>query len=435
MVHVETPVTAAVRPHTSSAPGVEPASPPPATGRPPRLGMVRHLAQFEWIYVPLAIFGLARLLSGIALSWASRFQTAVPANGATWDHTIYFGLHEAPPDPGFLGVATNWDGQWYEWLATAGHLQSTDPSSAASWAWAFPPGYPWVVRGVMQLTHLGFAPAAVLTSTVSGALAMVLLYRLLRGRMGSWPAAVGVATTSFFVSSPLLGVAYSESLGLLLVIVILGLVGRGRWWSAVPFVIALALVRVITPPLAIVALLTTLHGCRRRGRPPAGDLVPPAVFAIASLVGPLIWPTSARLLLRGDGSGVGRVSGALDGNPLGWFGAFYAVSPVLLILLLATVASLWRVMRDPGDRLWGTAVGTWGWAYPLFVLIGTGPTTGIVRYLLLAFPLGLPLAVTTRHLTRGARAGLLVPVCLLLLLGQVLWIRHSFIVAPYGTTP
>ena len=204
MGYAQTPVTAAARPHPSSGRSTDLRRHPVLGPWLPR-GAARHLARHEWLYVPLVIFGLARLLSGIALSWGSTFQTAVPDNGATWDHTIYFGLHEAPPDPGFLGVATNWDGQWYWGLATAGHLQSTDPSSAAAWAWAFPPGYPWVVRGVMLLTRLEFAPAAVLTSTIAGALAMVLLYRLVRARMGSWAAVVGVATTSFFVRLPCWG--------------------------------------------------------------------------------------------------------------------------------------------------------------------------------------------------------------------------------------
>ncbi len=130
-----------------------------------------------------------------------------------------------------------------------------------------------------------------------------------------------------------------------------------------------------------------------------------------------------------------RVSSALDAHPLGWFGAFYAASPMLLVLLLATAGLLWRVLRDPGGHLWGPAIGTWGWVYPLFVLVGTGPTTGIVRYLLLAFPLGLPLAAATRDTTRGARAGLLCLVCVLSVVGQILWIRYSFVVARGGVTP
>src|SRR5690606_30203783 len=90
-------------------------------------------------------------------------------------------------------------------------------------AWAFFPLYPGIVRLLSTVTGLGWTSVAPTLSLACGGAAMLVVHRLvartgrlLTARRPGLPLAT-VAVVSVFPSAPVLQVAYTESLALLLV--------------------------------------------------------------------------------------------------------------------------------------------------------------------------------------------------------------------------
>src|SRR5665647_2968030 len=69
------------------------------------------------IWLPLAIFILARLYGFVIIAFASRYQVALPSPA----HPGIYQFSAHPDSPGYLGLITNWDGQWFERIATNGY--------------------------------------------------------------------------------------------------------------------------------------------------------------------------------------------------------------------------------------------------------------------------------------------------------------------------
>jgi hypothetical protein len=61
------------------------------------------------IWLPLAIFILARIYGVAVITFASRYQVALPSP----DHPGIYQFSSHPDSPGYLGLITNWDGQWW----------------------------------------------------------------------------------------------------------------------------------------------------------------------------------------------------------------------------------------------------------------------------------------------------------------------------------
>src|SRR5450759_2330601 len=69
------------------------------------------------IWLPLTIFILARIYGFVIIAFASRYQVALPSP----DHPGIYQFSAHPDSPGYLGLITNWDGQWFERIATTGY--------------------------------------------------------------------------------------------------------------------------------------------------------------------------------------------------------------------------------------------------------------------------------------------------------------------------
>ena len=137
----------------------------------------------------------------------------------------------AGPDPGYLTVLGNWDGQWYGEIATNGYPSELprEDGEVIPNVWAFYPLFPYLVRLVMVLSHLPFEVAATLITMTAGAAAVLLLYRLVAPVGGHFNALTTVTALSFFPAAPVLQAAYADSLTLLLVVVCLTLLRDRRF--------------------------------------------------------------------------------------------------------------------------------------------------------------------------------------------------------------
>ena len=389
--------------------------------------------RLKGLWVPLAIYAATRLIDGALFAWGSRFQIATSRVAGSDPNSGHYVYQAERADPGYLGIATNWDGQWFQLIASEGYQPaSIDSGPVATRAWAFPPLYPKVVGWTMRATHWEFGLAAVSVSLLFGAIAMVLIFRLARPHVGDLGAAGLVALTCMFVSAPLLQVAYSESMGLALLAGVLLMLRRGSYWWATLGAIALSFTRLITPPLAIVAAACWLY--RRRTQQhevSAPQMTGLVTFIAVAVTGPFYW-TGLSTILRGTSEG-DRALALTTGYSAGYFGAFFSVTPVAALLPVAVAVLIIRIAWSERHN-WGIELSSWAAAYPVFILAVTPPTTGLIRYLLLAFPFGLALVGNHNSSTRR-RITMIIVACAILFLMQAAWVRFSFLLAPTAGLP
>ena len=393
------------------------------------------------IWLPLAIFALTRLYGVVVIAVAARHQVALPSP----DHPGIYQFTAHPDSPGYLGLITNWDGQWYERIATVGYRLPApgDPDAKdALNTFAFLPGFPMAVGALMAVTGLSFGLAATIVNLVAGGAAMVVMFALVERTAGRFAAVVAVLLTNSFVAAPLFQAAYSESISLLLVCTTLLLVARRHYgWALLP-VVLLSLTRLVTPPLAVVVIVHAVVRWRRRAQDPIRrwEVAAMAVLVVVSAASVSLWSTIASAITSGvkdTGARRGSVSTAVGAGRFGWFTNAYehigwiGVVGLALLAVLFVVQALSRV-----SRTWGVEVRTWFATYPIFLLFVAGVHTGTLRYLLLAFPLALLMIGSHEPGTiPRKRAALVVTVCVISLALQVFWVNHALVVTQLAGKP
>jgi hypothetical protein len=393
------------------------------------------------IWLPLAIFALTRIYGFVIIVLAARSQVALPSPA----HPGIYQFSAHPDSPGYLDLITNWDGQWYERIATLGyHLPAAGSPDAtdALWTFAFLPGFPMAVGAMMALTGLGFAVCVTVVNLVAGGLAMVVMFALVERTAGRFAAATVVLFTCCFVAAPLFQAAYSESIALLLVCTVLLLVARRHYAWAVVAVVLLSLTRLVTPPLAVVVIVHAVGRYRGRAQDPIHrrEVVAMSVLTVVSAASVSLWSTITSVITSGvktTGANRGNVTNAVAVGRFGWFTNAYehigwiGVFGLALLVVLFVVVAVSRLTRT-----WGIEVRTWFAIYPIFLLFVVGVHTGMFRYLLLAFPLALlmigspdPAAIPRR------RAALVVTVSVISLALQAPWVSHALVVTQFAGKP
>lgn len=400
--------------------------------RPIDAAPVRLLASARtWLlrwWVPLSIFAASRVVDTIFLAVAAQDQVAL-----TRTRLDYYVYDPTPADPGYLGIVSNWDAQWYRRIATDGYELPTPGASAADtrntlWTWAFPPAYPMLVRLVMSLTTLSFPIAATIVSCLAGAAAMILLYRLVHRTGGTFLATVTVLFSSFFISAPLLQIGYSESVALLFLVAALNLVADRHYLWASAAVLALSMTRIVTLPFLLVVLVHAYLRYRSEGafwRSRRGEAVSVAFLGFMSVFGLLSWMLLASLFI-GTKAGLARSAGQRS-LYLGWFEDAYHLfgvgGPVLMAVFLVLIALL---MLSRTGKAWAPELRAWSFAYPAFLFAMTPILPAVLRYLILTPTLPVMLAGTPRVATR--RNMIWVGVVLLVLVLCQRWYAANIIV-------
>jgi hypothetical protein len=247
-----------------------------------------------WWARVLVVFVLSRVVSTIALL---TFAGAQEANAWTL----------ASPDYG--SFATIWDGHWYYIIAAVGYH---DDGHVGENAWAFMPVYPFVVRGLMTLTGLPFATLAVVVSVACAAGTALLFYRLMRHSLPESTSLFAVVLFCVAPLSPLLQVAYAESMFLLLLCASLLLLVRRRYLTMLPVVLVMSFTRPGALPLALaIGLHGVLRWWRRHDDPfPARERVRVVAAAAATAAFGVAW-----LIVAGAVTGV---PGAYTETELAW---------------------------------------------------------------------------------------------------------------------
>jgi hypothetical protein len=388
------------------------------------------------------VYGVARALSAAIFVLVAATQEANPWTPAAPSYAQYTGRM--------------WDADWYRVISEQGYpggLPRAADGSVPQNAWAFFPLFPALVRWVTA-TGIGWDLAAPTLALLLGAAGMLVVHQVVAtavaddprgpGRtvpghepaVGSWVghlplAAVAVLAT--FASAPVLQVAYTESLALLLLATALWCLQHRHYLPAIPVVLALGLTRAVVLPLAVAVVAHAVSRWR------SADRWRIVALLAATLVGGLLWPVVVAVR-TGEVWAYTETQGAWRGRgeviPLvPWFDVarwlFGDLGLVVLVVLVAAavLAVVSRTMWMLGPELQG-----WTTGYFAYLLVVVEPGTSLLRFALLAFPVAAVLAgwALRRRSWRVWLAALLA----LGVVGQAGWIGLLWrLVPPAGWPP
>lgn len=334
-----------------------------------------------------------------------------------------------------------WDAEWYSFIAGFGYpaeLPRDGAGNVTTNQWAFMPLYPALAK-VMGLGNYG--AGALVLSLVAGYLAAVVLFFLLRERIGE-PAAMWAVV--FFANGPLAAlfqIGYAESLFLLWLFLALWCVQQRRFgW----LYLLVPLMGYTRPGVLAFSLFLALYGIwrwlrRHRDALPARDVIHiVATGLLAAAVG-FSWQLIAgavtgdpdgyletelswRRSWTGEDGGFVPFDGFVRAAAI-WFrlwGLPEVWGYVALALGVAATAALLLFAR-PVQRL-GMETRLWSASYLLYLLAVFFPQSSIFRLLVPLSPLFGALAVPR---SMPWRAGVLTA-CLV---GQWWWIYNMFALA------
>lgn len=353
------------------------------------------------VWFPLAVYAVTRLYVVLVVSAQQQDQVALPfSNGLL---RIMFPQDEAP---GYLSAMTNWDGQWYQQIATYGypeHIPRTFEGLPDMSAVAFYPVFPMTTGALMRVTGLPFTMVGPIWSMLIGAVAMVLLFRLLDRAVGRWEAKVAVVAICTYVAAPVFSASYTESLALLVVVVTLMLIRARRYGWVFVSLLVLALSRNIVVAMAPVLVAHGVVAYRRRAERPFTRRQQVTVAALAVWAGvlTLLWPGIVGLLTgERDGYTQTMLAWQINAGKIKvsfWWNFLYVNYGSMGQVLGAAFAVFFAwFMMTPRSWRWGPEIWGWAGAYPayLVLVVNTGPSR--LRYAMLAFPMALLLAWALR---------------------------------------
>jgi hypothetical protein len=380
----------------------------------------------------LAAYLLIRLADAVMILVASHH--AGPAinqhTGTPLNHAYGGGI--APS--GYLTTATNWDGQWYWEIADRGYPAELprDPSgNVLQNPWAFFPAYPMTVRLIMAATGLGFPVAAVLVSLVAGAVATLLVYRLLAPVTDRLGARLLVVMLNTFICAPVFQIAYTEGLAFALLVAALLAFRARRLALTAALVLALSLTRAVVLPLgAVFAILSVAQWRRGASRK---EVIQTSALAAWTTATTFLWPAIAGLV-TGEPKAylltqaswnpdvatlpvlrfIGRVSTAGGGPLIGGALALVAITGVVAVLITGQRQELLR---------WWTGI------YALYLLAALDWNSTIIRYFLLAVPALWAPTDPSKDWPRGHRIVMVAGVAVVGLATQWWWIRYSLTIS------
>jgi hypothetical protein len=355
----------------------------------------------------LAWYATTRVLAVVAMQVAARwFQT--PA-----------GVGHLDPSVG--DILALWDGVWYRRIAEGGYplpLPADPETGLLTYsAWAFYPGFPLLVRALMQ-TGLPFTAAAVALNVALGAVAVLLVWQAFRFALHAAPqparerlALVAAALWCLYPATGILVMPYTEALACVLVAAALLLLMRRQYvWVGV-LALALGLTRGVAPALACAALA---HLVIRWREDRAAGLVPlrgqrgsAAVMLAATAASAVAWP-----VLVGVASGLPRaffdVQAAWGQQPdrgpfVLWVSWAWDERGIFgVVVLLALVATYVALVLGRHGRWLAIELRAWALAYPLYLMAVVRPITSMWRFLLLDFPLAALVASVAMRTSTGA---------------------------------
>ena len=400
-----------------------------APSRPtPRLWLTVRYRLTPWWARVLVVFVVSRIVSTTILL---AFAAAQPTNAWTGAH------------PGYLDFAKMWDGHWYFIIAAVGYPQElpvTADGHVGESAWAFMPAYPFAVRALMFVTGLDFRVVAVAVSLAFALGTALMFYKLMNLVLPGGTALFAVVLYSFAPLSPLLQVAYAESMHAFFLTLALYLLVRRDYWRLLPVVVVMSLTRPSGLAFALALGLHVVYRWVTRERDPFArrDIVASVTVGAVSVVSGFAWLVIAAAV-TGSPTAYTDTELAWRSAYIGYqqlvpftpwlLGAdFWVPGPLGVVLLVAAVGAFAALMFSRPVRRLGPDIRFWVASYVLYLLAVFFPQSSTFRLLLPVFPLWGALAQPRSWVYRLALVGLCV-------VGQVGWVYIAWWVDGYDWTP
>ena len=400
-----------------------------APSRPtPRLWLTVRYRLTPWWARVLVVFVVSRIVSTTILL---AFAAKQPANAWTGAH------------PGYLDFAKMWDGHWYFIIAAVGYPQAlpvTTDGHVGESAWAFMPAYPFAVRALMFVTGLDFRVVAVAVSLAFALGTALMFYKLMNLVLPSGTALFAVVLYSFAPLSPLLQVAYAESMHAFFLTLALYLLVKRDYWRLLPVVVVMSLTRPSGLAFALALGLHVVYRWVTRERDPFArrDIVASVTVGAVSVASGFAWLVIAAAV-TGSPTAYTDTELAWRSAYIGYqqlvpftpwlLGAdFWVPGPLGVVLLVAAVGAFAALMFSRPVRRLGPDIRFWVASYVLYLLAVFFPQSSTFRLLLPVFPLWGALAQPRSWVYRLALVGLCV-------VGQVGWVYIAWWVDGYDWTP
>jgi hypothetical protein len=345
--------------------------------------------------------------------------------------------------PGYFAFANIWDGTWYNIVSVYGYpsqLPLDTTGHVAQNAWAFMPAYPDFVGLLCHLTGVPFAVMAVLVSVAFALGTALVFYRLMVRVLPGGTALFSVVLFCFAPLSPMLQVAYAESMHLFFLTVALYFLAQRRYWAMMPAIAVMSLTRPSGLAFALALGLHVIYRWFVRNRddfPPPERVASVAVAVFSAGMG-LLWPVIA-WVVTGSMTAYTDTELAWRAQYIGYVnllpftawiqGAnWWVPAPFGPILLAIAVVLFGVVMFTPPVRRLGVDLRFWLASYMVYLFAVFFPQSSTFRLLMPMFPLAGAIAQPRSPAYRTA-------IVLLFIAGQAGWIYIAWWVNGYDWTP
>lgn len=383
-----------------------------------------------WVYVSLVFLG-SRVISTALLLFFASIQQQNAWTG---------------PQPDYFQYAKIWDGNWYWIVAASGYpteLPMTADGHIAENAWAFLPAYPTLIRLLMAFSGASFEVVAVFVSIAFAWGAALLFYKLMKTALPAGSALFAVVLFCVAPLSPILQVAYAESMFAFFLTLCLYLLVTRRYVLLIPTVLVLSLTRPGALAFALALGLHVVHRIVTHDPFPVREKVAAIGATIFSVFAGFLWVLVVGLE-TGSMSTYTEIElawrmpyiGYVDLVPFApwiqganWWAATWHWLPgagiAMLIVLIALFAAF---MFSPWVRKLGVDIRLWVASFALYILAVFFPQSSVFRILLPTFPILGALAVPTSKWFRVALVAVFIAL-------QAAWLSVGWWVNGYDWTP
>ena len=348
--------------------------------------------------------------------------------------------------PGYAQYSRIWDGHWYYIISVVGYpsvLPLTADGHVGESAWAFMPVFPTVAGLFASATGLDFGIVASALSVLFALGTALVFYRLLIRYLGEGTALFAVVLFCVAPLSPILQVAYAESMHLFFLALALWLLVSRHYWVLIPVVTVMALTRPSGLAFALALGLHVLYRFykRREDAFPPREIIAAITATVASGIAGLAW-----LLLAW---GVTGSPSAYTDTELAWRSAYIGYQELVPFTAWWQGAQFWNrfplgwvlvaagalaiigfvvMLRSRAAKRIGVDLRFWLLSYALYLLAVFFPQSSTFRLLVPLFP---ALGIVAQPKNPVYRVGVVVA-CIL---GQIAWVHVAWYVDGLDWTP
>lgn len=305
-------------------------------------------------------------------------------------------------NPAYFDFLNIWDAEWFGKIFGHGYpslLPLGLDGLVRQNEWAFLPGFPAAVKA-FAFTGIEFKYLAPILATMFGAGFALVAFKIFAAKLNDHQAFWAVVLFNLSPASPILQTGYAESLGLLLMALVIYFWISDRLWSTLLAMVGLAFTR---PGLAAFALafafiwlyrfVQARMGNRGFGFSEATRL---GALALAALALNFAWPLVAALVTGRSDAYVATELAWRSGYPFGgggltpilpWFSSaeYFIGGPAGVAVVILAISGAVAIFFLPKVRQLGLELNVFAASYFVYLLLFFFPQSSIIRILMPTF--------------------------------------------------